>query len=132
VDVVNATGRNGLAGALEQALTTTGFTPGVASTAYRHLSSTTIYYPGPGSTGAAGALAGLLGGLPTAQDPTVPAGHLRVVLGTGYSMPPVLTTAARGHSPGTAAPARPAPPPGAASNGDGPDTLPGAGIPCVK
>ncbi|MGH3669853.1 MAG: LCP family protein [Pseudonocardiaceae bacterium] len=132
VDVTNATGRNGLAGALEHALTTTGFTPGIAGTAYRHRSTTTVYYPGPGSTDAAGALAGMLGGVPTAQDPTVPAGHLRVVLGADYSMPPTLTTAVRGHSPDSAPPARPSPPPDAAPTSDGPDTLPGAGIPCVK
>jgi LCP family protein required for cell wall assembly len=127
VDAVNATSRNGLAAALERALRTTGFTPGVTSNARHHLRTSMIYYPDPGSAPAANTLAAMLGGLPTAQDATVPPGHLRVILGADYTMPATLTPAA---------PPAPAGPPraGAGASGAGasePDSLSGTGIPCV-
>ncbi|MGH3722163.1 MAG: LCP family protein [Pseudonocardiaceae bacterium] len=128
VDVVNATNRNGLAAALEHALATTGFTPGVTSNGRSHLNTTMIYFPDAGSAGAAKTLAGMLGGPPTERDSTVPAGHLRVVLGADYTMPAAL---ASDSSPTTSAPPAPAP----NQNDAGPtDTtsISGTGIPCVK
>jgi LCP family protein required for cell wall assembly len=122
VDVVNATSRNGLAAALEHALSTTGFTPGVTSNALRHLNTTTIYYPDPGSAQAANTLAAMLGGLPTEPDTTITTGHLRVVLGADYTMPATLGT------PTTSSPPAPAGPP---RNDAEPTSLSGVGIPCV-
>ncbi|MGH3772889.1 MAG: LytR C-terminal domain-containing protein, partial [Pseudonocardiaceae bacterium] len=126
VDVVNATNRNGLAAELEHALSTTGFTPGATSNGRRHLNTTMIYYPDPGSAGAAKTLAGTLGGPPTELDTTVPAGHLRVVLGADYTMPAALASA----------PTTPTPPaPGPNQNDAGPtdpNSVSGGGIPCVK
>ncbi|MGH3853387.1 MAG: LCP family protein [Pseudonocardiaceae bacterium] len=126
VDVVNATNRNGLAAALEHALTSTGFTPGVTSNGRHQVSTTMIYYPDAGA-GAAKTLAGMLGGTPTAPDSTVPTGHLRVVLGTDYTMPAALTPAA---APTTMPPA-PGPNQNDAQPSD-PNSVSGGGIPCVK
>lgn len=132
VDVVNATSRNGLAAGLEHALTTTGFTPGVTSNARRHLNTTMIYYPDPGSVQAANTLAAMLGGLPTEPDSTVPAGHLRVILGADYTMPATLGTPPAGDSsPTTSTPPAPAGPHNDAGPTD-PNSIFGAGIPCVK
>lgn len=123
VDAVNATSRNGLAAALERALRATGFTPGVTSNARRHLHTSMIYYPDPGSAPAANTLAAMLGGLPTAPDATVPSGHLRVILGADYTMPGALTP--------PAAPSAPAAPPRTGAEASGADSLSGTGIPCV-
>lgn len=133
VDVINATGRNGLAATLEHALIPTGFTPGVTSTARRHRSTTTVYYPDLGAADAAKTLATMLGQLPTALDSTVSTGHLRVVLGADYTMPASLGTA----NPATAGDPSPATAttqtPGAAQPNDlDPDAISGAGVQCVK
>ncbi|HWR48794.1 MAG TPA: LCP family protein [Pseudonocardiaceae bacterium] len=130
VDVANATSRNGLAAALEHALATTGFTPGVTSNARRHRSTTMIYYPDPGSAQAANTLAAMLGGLPTELDSTVPAGHLRVILGADYTMPATLGTG--DSSPTTATPPAPAAPHRNDTEPTDPNSVFGAGIPCVK
>nr|MBA2471133.1 LCP family protein [Pseudonocardiales bacterium] len=133
VDVINATNRNGLAATLEHALTPTGFTPGVTSTARRHRSTTTVYYPDSGAADAAKTLAAMLGELPTAVDSTVSSGHLRVVLGADYTMPASLGTA-NSATTGDSSP-RPAPgaAPGAAPSSDAdPDSISGAGVQCVK
>ena len=130
VDVINATTRNGLAGTLEHALTTTGFTPGVTSTARRHRSTTTVYYPDSGAADAARTLATMLGELPTARDSTVSTGHLRVVLGADYSMPAGLG-AAGSAAPGDSSQPVTTPTPGAGQPND-PDSISGAGVQCVK
>jgi LCP family protein required for cell wall assembly len=128
VDVVNATSRNGLAAALERALTTTGFTPGVTSTAGRHRSTTMIYYSDRSSTQAANTLAEMLGQLPTAPDSTVPTGHLRVVLGADFTMPTTLDRPT-GDGPSATSSAAPAP---AAPSAQPADSVSGTGVPCVK
>jgi LCP family protein required for cell wall assembly len=137
VDVVNATSRNGLAAALEHALATTGFTAGTTSTAPHHRTTTTIYYPDPGSADAANTLASMLDDPPTALDATVPTRHLRIILGADFTLPAGLGTTqppAPGNSPpATATPSAPRAP-------HQPDTPPidptnpisGTGIPCVK
>lgn len=131
VDVINATNRNGLAASLQRALSTTNFIPGSTSTAPHHRSITTIYYRDPGSTEAANTLARMLGELPTAQDSTVPTGHLRVVLGADFTLPAALdmtkSPASGDSSPTTSTPAAPH------QAGAGPtDSISGTGIPCVK
>lgn len=135
VDVINATNRTGLAATLEHALTATGFTQGVTSTARRHRSTTTIYYPDSGAADSAKTLATMLGELPTARDSTVSTGHLRVVLGADFTMPTSLgaadSAAAGDSSPGPVT--TPAPGAGAAQPNDAdPDSISGAGVPCVK
>jgi LCP family protein required for cell wall assembly len=116
VDAVNATSRTGLAGELERALAGRGYPEGNAGTSTRRVSRSVVYYR-PGDAAAAATLSTLLGGMPTAEDGQVPAGHLRVVLGSDFSMPAGLNTA------GEAAPAQPP--------ADPPNAISGGGIPCV-
>ncbi|MGH3512004.1 MAG: LCP family protein [Pseudonocardiaceae bacterium] len=133
VDVINATSRNGLAASLEHALTPTGFTTGVTSTARHHRSTTTIYYPDSGAAEAAKTLATMLGELPTARDSTVSTGHLRVVLGADFTLPASLgTTDSAGAGDSTPRPATGPTPGGAAPTDADPDSISGAGIQCVK
>jgi len=131
VDAVNATSRNGLAAALERALRATGFTPGVTSNARRHLRTSMIYYPDPGSAPAANTLAAMLGGLPTAPDATVPPGHLRVILGADYTGPDTMPDKTPGTRTTPAAPPAPAAPPRTGAEASDADSLSGTGIPCV-
>lgn len=136
VDVVNATNRNGLAAGLVRAVAGTGFTPGVASTAARHRKTTTIFYPDAGAAETANNLAAMLGGLPTARDSTVPTGHFRVILGADFTMPDDLPgDGARGAG-DSASTTGMAPAPGTADHVDtmatDPNSIPAAGVPCVK
>jgi hypothetical protein len=89
-----------------------------------------IYYPDYGSIQAANTLAEMLGQLPTAPDSTVPAGHLRVILGADYTMPATLDRPTGDNSSAasstTSAPADPS-----AQRADS-TTISGTGIPCVK
>jgi LCP family protein required for cell wall assembly len=133
VDVINATSRNGMAASLEHALTPTGFTPGVTSTARHHRSTTTIYYPDSGAAEAAKTLATMLGELPTARDSTVSTGHLRVVLGADFTMPASLgTTDSAGAGDSSPRPATAATPGAAQPTDADPDSISGAGVQCVK
>jgi LCP family protein required for cell wall assembly len=132
VDVVNATSRNGLAAALEHALSSTGFIPGVTSNARRHLSTSMIYYPDASSAQAANTLAAMLGGLPAELDSTVPTGHLRVILGADYTMPATLGTPTTGDSAATTStPPAPAGPHRNDAEPADPHGVSGTGIPCV-
>ena len=121
VDVVNATIRTGLAAQVEQLLAGQGYAKGSTSTDSRHLTHSTVYY-GRGASAAATAIAGALGGLSTASDPDVPAGHVRVVIGTDFTPPTA----------GTAAPATTAPSPSTPDTSNALSSLSGGGIPCVK
>jgi LCP family protein required for cell wall assembly len=136
IDVVNATNRNGLAAGLEHAMANTGFTPGVASTATRHRKTTMIYYPDPGSTGMANTLSAMLGGVPTVRDSTVPAGHLRIILGTDFTMPEDLPTdgvpEAGDSSPSSGIPSALGAAPHSGAGPTEPDSITGGGVPCVK
>lgn len=117
VDVVDAASRDGLARQVEQALSGRGYNTGSTTTDTRHLARSVIYY-GSGESAAAAAIAAALGGLPAEPDADVPAGHVRVVLGTAF-----------------APPAAPPPSSTAPAPGDSADPLPaltGGGIPCVK
>jgi len=133
VDAVNASGRSGLASQLERALTARGFSAGTASTGHVLVHVSLVEFGAGGDT-AASSLARTLGGLPTAPQATLPAGRIRVVIGTDFTLP---TGTATKSSPTAAAPAPatavqgagagvPAPPPTALS------ALSGGGIPCVK
>jgi LCP family protein required for cell wall assembly len=111
VDVLNATGRAGLAASVSHTLTGDGYTAGETGNSTRKGTTTVVHYPA-GSGAAASALAGTLGTAHTEQDDTVTSGHLEVVLGTGFSLPSASTPA-----PATASAL---------------DALSGGGIPCVK
>jgi hypothetical protein len=127
VDVVNRSGQNGIAGRLEHALVGKGFTQGVASTESME-TSTVVEYGSTASAATAKAVAGLLGGGAVVQHSSLAqAGRVRVVLGSGFTMPTAL---------GGKAPAAPdsaemkAEAPG--SNANAPSPLAGGSIPCVK
>jgi len=120
VDVLNATGRTGLAAQLQRALTGRGYTAGAARNDDRHLTHTVVDYP-PGQQAAASTLAGLVGSTTLVADRTLPAGHLRVVEGTDLSMPSAVPPSAATTSTSAAAGSP------AALN-----PLAGGGIPCVK
>jgi LCP family protein required for cell wall assembly len=136
VDTVNSSGRSGLASQLEQALTIGGFSPGKASTGPVLVSASVIEF-GAGADTSAFKLASVLGGLPTQRTAGLPAGGLRVVIGTDFTLPSGSVTGGPSPSPTatTPAPAKPvqgggagvtAPPPTALS------ALSGGGIQCVK
>jgi LCP family protein required for cell wall assembly len=134
VDAVNSSGRSGLASQLEKALTTGGFTPGKASTGANLVPASVIEF-GTGADSSAFKLASALGGLPTQRSAALPAGSLRVVIGTDFNLPRGLATAGPSPSSTVPAPATPvqaagpgvtAPPPTALS------ALSGGGVQCVK
>lgn len=131
VDVVNGTSRTGLAATVSHALAAKGYAAGATSTDPHHVTRTVVYYGTGGSTSAA-AVAKRLGGVTTEHDATVPAGHVRVVIGTAFTMPAALGSAGGASSGG-----RPSAPPTAGDSGPAdtpapPNGLSGGGIPCVK
>lgn len=83
VDVANASGRSGLAANVEHLVAGKGYRQGTVSTDNSVRNQSTIYYSG--DPAAATMLAGVLGGMPTKQDSSVAAGHLKVVVGTDFS-----------------------------------------------
>lgn len=146
VDVVNGTSRTGLASTVSHALAAKGYAAGTTSTDPRHVSRTVVYYGSGGSTSAS-AVAKLLGGVTTEHDSTVPSGHVRVVIGTAFTMPSALAAAGGGTSGGQpstppdsgggASGSQPSAPPtsgaaGAPDSSAPPNGLSGGGIPCVK
>jgi len=138
VDIVNSSGRPGLGTALGRALGRMGYPTGTTTTGNRHTAITTILYP-DGGQGAADQLAAALPGAGTGPSAAVAAGTLRIVLGSGFTLPkappsPVATAGTRPDSPGagTAATAVPITPAGAAPPPSGLSALSGAGVPCVK
>jgi LCP family protein required for cell wall assembly len=134
VDVVNANGRAGLAEQVEHTLVTHGYRQGSTSTATVHQTRSVIYYD-PGQSTVATEVAQLLGGLPTESDGNVPTGHVRVVLGSGFSKPAALGSTDNATSPaafiatGPTPPTTPTPGPEPAGGLNG---INGGGIPCVK
>lgn len=122
IDVRNATGKNGLAATVAQALAPFGFRTGDL----RNLASTTssVAY-GTGATDDASSAAKLLGGLPVSQDTHLPRGHVRITLGTGFALPAALGPHGADSPPG--APSSPPAPPPPPQGG----TVDGGGVPCV-
>ncbi|WP_238964053.1 LCP family protein [Mycobacterium paraintracellulare] len=82
LDVVNASSRDGLAAALEEALTGRGFTRGSATTAAAAADDSTIEY-GPGADAGAQVLSGQLH-VPATADPSVASGTVRLTVGTRF------------------------------------------------
>lgn len=129
IDIVNATGRDGLAGTLESLLASRGLTRGAASTHRRRVDQTELRYA-PDAADSATALANLLGGVSSVSDSSLRAGHERLVLGTDFTMPAELNSDAAVPGPGAddstagASAARPAAVPASSING--------GGVPCVK
>ena len=136
LNVINASGRDGLAAQLEKAFTADGFKQGAARTAAALADVSTLGY-GPGEDGAAQSLAARLN-LTAAASDALPAGTIQLTTGTdlpaeGYlprnDSPDATTTPAA--NPGAATPistvsATAAPAPTDLSH------MSGQGVPCVK
>lgn len=127
VDVVNRSGQGGIAGQVEQALSGKGFTQGQASSEAPYVSSTYVEYDSSGALAAADAVANLLGGVTVQRSAVAAPGHVRVVLGTDFSMPASLggtpATSTSTVATGSEAPG---------SNPNAPSPLAGGSVPCVK
>ncbi|MDG3014162.1 LCP family protein [Speluncibacter jeojiensis] len=154
LDVVNGSGRNGLAGELEADLSALGFTQGSASTGSVRAGTAVDY--GQGAEQPAQQLAKLLGiDASAAPESAVPAGTVRLTVGTDFVMPPGLGGASGGDTvsgtggsdsndpggtdssdPSTApSPVAPVSATGYGDQAPGPTDLTqlgGTGIPCVK
>ncbi|SEH90894.1 cell envelope-related function transcriptional attenuator common domain-containing protein [Mycolicibacterium rutilum] len=86
-EVVNATDINGLAAAVSAVLTNKGFTPGPTGNHEGDPVSGSQVRAAKADDLGAQAVSQDLGGLPVVEDPTVPAGAVRVVLAADYSGP---------------------------------------------
>lgn len=82
LDVVNASSRDGLAAALQEAFAGRGFTRGSATTAAAPADDSTIAY-GPGADAGAQVLADQLH-VPATEDPTVASGTVRLTVGARF------------------------------------------------
>ncbi|MFF0494278.1 LCP family protein [Nocardia sp. NPDC003482] len=88
VDVRNSGAGGGMAGKVLNFLAGKGFHQGDAANAqYGDGSSSVVYYPSSSTDADATQVADMLGGLPTAPSKNVEAGHVRVVLGSDFSLP---------------------------------------------
>ncbi len=139
VDVVNAGAAGGVAGKVSTALAAKGFTKGkVGNAAYNDGSSSVVYY-GTGADTDADQAADLLGGLPTASSEDVADGHVKIVVGSDFTMPRTLgssqdsstSTSTETSTPATASAiaATTDPPP---DSGKPVTTSIGSDIPCVN
>ncbi|MEV5646931.1 LCP family protein [Nocardia sp. NPDC052254] len=91
IDVVNAGGSNGMAAKVSTALVDKGFHEGnVGNATYNDGSSSVVYF-GSGADTDATQAADMLGGLPTAASKTLDPGHVKIVVGSDFSMPDSLS-----------------------------------------
>jgi LCP family protein required for cell wall assembly len=132
VNVVNESGKQGLAGKVETALSGKGFLQGSATSQYPVRHTSVIDY-GTGASAAATTLSGMLGGVSSESDSALGANTVRIVLGTDFSLPAALGgTATSTPPPATAVSAAN----GAAGPNGPPDNalsaLSGGSVPCVK
>ncbi len=89
VDVVNASQTSGLATKVSGRLTEHGFTEGEVRDPTEDDPKTTSIEYGPGSEADAEEISTLLGDVPADPNSAVPAGHVRVVLASGFTLPSV-------------------------------------------
>ena len=93
VDVVNAGAATGVAGNVSTALAAEGFSQGrVANANYSDGSASVVHF-GSGAKTDAEQAADMLGGLPTAESSSVADGHVRIVVGSDFTMPDELSGA---------------------------------------
>ncbi|MEV0677936.1 LCP family protein [Actinosynnema sp. NPDC050436] len=85
VEVRNASGTPGLAGRVLESLVAKKYLDGGAANA--DPASTSVVRFGSGGEAGADAVAEVLGGLKTQEDGTIPAGRVRVIVGSDYSGP---------------------------------------------
>jgi LCP family protein required for cell wall assembly len=127
VDVVNRSGRGGTADDLAKALAAKGFTPGTTGTENPAARTTIVEYGSTGAEAAARAVAQLLHGVTVQRSTTVPAGHVRVLIGRDFSMPAALVPT--GTTTATPTTTVTLPPPNSVT---APGPLAGGAVPCVR
>ncbi|MEV6274971.1 LCP family protein [Nocardia sp. NPDC051832] len=121
VDVANSGAADGMAATLATALSTRGYTKGTVGNGTTMTTTSTIHYA-PGGEAEAKRLAATLG-LPIAESSALAEGHLKVVLGSDFTLPADLT----------ATPATQTPETGIPDVGKPVDTtIAGDSIPCVN
>jgi LCP family protein required for cell wall assembly len=137
VDVVNAGGPPGLAAKVSTGLTAKGFPKGTVGNAGSGDGTGSIVYYGSGADTDAGQVADMLGGLQAQSSKNVEAGHVRVVVGSDFTVPDEMSSdASSSSSAGSTTDATSATT--APGNGDLPDsgkpvtTTIGSNIPCVN
>ncbi|MEV0294082.1 LCP family protein [Nocardia sp. NPDC050710] len=127
VDIVNGSDAIGSAATLSTALVARGYPKGTIGTATAADGSVTTVYYGAGTEADAHQLAYTLGGLPVARSSTVPAGRIKVVLGSDFTMPTALTSTTTS-TPKATESARPTPNAGTPMDA----TISGDSVPCVN
>jgi hypothetical protein len=80
-----------MAGDVSTALTTHGFPKGIVGNATSNDGTSTMVYYGSGADADAKQVADMLGGLQTEQSSSVEAGHVRVVIGSDFTLPDALS-----------------------------------------
>jgi LytR cell envelope-related transcriptional attenuator len=126
IDIVNGTGRDGLAAGVAEGLSRRGLTPGTLSTKREGIPRSSLVY-NPAAHAAAIALVHLLNdpSIVAVADPDLATGHLRLAIGAGFTVPARMTPDPTTGNPATdTGPSSPTGVP--ASN------LDAGGIPCVK
>ncbi len=121
VDVLNTTGTTGLAATVAEGLRGSGYLPGSVGNSPNGRTSSIVAYSSEADEAAAGQVAEALGGLSVRRDASLPAGRVRVLLGSDYAA-------------GTGAASISASPPAAPSGGPdgaGPAPITADGVPCV-
>lgn len=127
LDIINASGRDGIARTLATSLVKRGLVAGRVSTDRNLRRHTSVTY-GPGADNAAAAMADLLDGPPPESNPAVPPDHLRLIIGTDFTTPTGLDT-----TPDTTDHGGPDTPASTPTGGGVPTThLHTDAIPCVK
>ncbi|MGW4718412.1 LCP family protein [Nocardia sp. NPDC004260] len=91
VDVVNAGGAAGMAAKVSTALADKGFGKGDIGNATSTDGSGSVVYYGTGADTDATQAANLLGGLPTAVSKNIDPGHIKIVIGSDFTMPDELS-----------------------------------------
>ncbi len=127
VDVLNGSGKTGAAATELKALAAVGYTAGQPSNAATRLNTTIVY--GSGAQTAARQIAGRLGTAAPVADPSVPAGHVQITLGTEFTPPAASSTGSAGAPQATTPSSEPSP---AASTAFAGDSVKMGGIPCVN
>lgn len=137
LDIVNSSGRTGLAAQLEADLSARGFTRGGATTGAVHPTSTLEYGSGAGQPAQQ---LGEITGLAAVARTDLPAHTVRLTVGTDFTVPAALSAPTpKSSTPvGTATPPAPmtaVPATGTGENAPAPTdltSLTGADVPCVK
>lgn len=128
VDVYNASGMPGMAGTVSNALLTQGYKKGSVGNASPSDGSSSVVMYGSGADADAKQLAATLGGISVSSSESVPAGHVKVVLGSDFSLPNGFSAAAD-EATTAAAPAQDS---GGPDSGKPVATTIGDTIPCVN